>query len=230
MPAPAEPIRALHRRQSTRKPSSQRASALHVAQSPKRTHTPCLPAPTSAQRVAQRREPPSEHRGCDPYKSGSPIPAPRASPRRARQVRTRALPPRSTLATARVLHHQVQRWYRMFIPVSIGAMETVDHGWHAMSIPASPAVQFTERQGQYLAFIHAYTKVNGRPPAQLDMQRFLQSPRQPSTRWCSAWNVADCFAAPRDRPAASKFSSPRGSPCLAMNNRFQSITTSVQRH
>ena len=32
-------------------------------------------------------------------------------------------------------------------------METVDHEWRAMSIPASPAVQFTERQGQYgLAF------------------------------------------------------------------------------
>ena len=52
-------------------------------------------------------------------------------------------------------------------------METVDHGWRAMSIPARPAVQFTERQGQYLAFIHAYSKVNGRPPAQLDIQRFF---------------------------------------------------------
>ena len=34
-------------------------------------------------------------------------------------------------------------------------------------------MRFTERQGQYLAFIHAYTKVNGRPPAQADMQRFF---------------------------------------------------------
>ena len=33
---------------------------------------------------------------------------------------------------------------------------------------------FTPRQGQYLAFIHAYTLVNGRPPAQADMQRFFQ--------------------------------------------------------
>lgn len=32
---------------------------------------------------------------------------------------------------------------------------------------------FTEKQGQYLAFIHYYTKVNGRPPAQGDMQRFF---------------------------------------------------------
>lgn len=38
---------------------------------------------------------------------------------------------------------------------------------------ADPAPGFTERQGQYLAFIHAYTKVNGRPPAQADLQRFF---------------------------------------------------------
>jgi SOS-response transcriptional repressor LexA len=33
---------------------------------------------------------------------------------------------------------------------------------------------FTPRQGQYLAFIYAYTLVNGRPPAQADMQRFFR--------------------------------------------------------
>ena len=33
------------------------------------------------------------------------------------------------------------------------------------------AKNFTERQGQYLAFIDAYTRVNGRPPAESDMQR-----------------------------------------------------------
>jgi len=33
---------------------------------------------------------------------------------------------------------------------------------------------FTPRQGQYLAFIHAYTMVNGRPPAQADIQRFFR--------------------------------------------------------
>jgi DNA-binding MarR family transcriptional regulator len=34
--------------------------------------------------------------------------------------------------------------------------------------------EFTPRQGQYLAFIHTYTLVNGRPPAQADIQRFFQ--------------------------------------------------------
>ncbi|HHK41891.1 MAG TPA: MarR family transcriptional regulator [Planctomycetaceae bacterium] len=32
---------------------------------------------------------------------------------------------------------------------------------------------FTEKQGQYLAFIRDYTKVNGQPPAEADMQRFF---------------------------------------------------------
>ena len=34
-------------------------------------------------------------------------------------------------------------------------------------------VSFTRRQGQYLAFIHYYTKVNGYPPAQTDIQRYF---------------------------------------------------------
>jgi Mn-dependent DtxR family transcriptional regulator len=33
---------------------------------------------------------------------------------------------------------------------------------------------FTEKQGQYLAFIYAYTRINGRPPAEADMQRHFQ--------------------------------------------------------
>ncbi len=33
--------------------------------------------------------------------------------------------------------------------------------------------RFTERQGQYLAFIHYYTKLNGRAPAEADIQRYF---------------------------------------------------------
>ncbi len=33
--------------------------------------------------------------------------------------------------------------------------------------------RYTPRQGQYLAFIYYYTKVNGRPPAEADMQRYF---------------------------------------------------------
>jgi DNA-binding MarR family transcriptional regulator len=39
---------------------------------------------------------------------------------------------------------------------------------HAIQKPA-----FSDKQGQYLAFIHAYTLVMGRPPAEADMRRFF---------------------------------------------------------
>ncbi len=34
-------------------------------------------------------------------------------------------------------------------------------------------VRFTEKQGQYLAFIHTYILLNRRPPAEADIQRFF---------------------------------------------------------
>lgn len=36
-----------------------------------------------------------------------------------------------------------------------------------MSSPSPP--HFTEKQGQYFAFIYMYTLVNGQPPAEADM-------------------------------------------------------------
>lgn len=36
------------------------------------------------------------------------------------------------------------------------------------------STKFTEKQGQYLAFIYWYTKVNRRPPAVMDIARFFQ--------------------------------------------------------
>ena len=40
-----------------------------------------------------------------------------------------------------------------------------------------PSKPFTHEQGQYLAFIYYYSKVNGRAPAEADMQRhFSVSP------------------------------------------------------
>jgi hypothetical protein len=35
-------------------------------------------------------------------------------------------------------------------------------------MPSSPAPSFTPKQGQYLAFIYAYTRVLGRSPAEAD--------------------------------------------------------------
>ena len=39
---------------------------------------------------------------------------------------------------------------------------------------SSPGTSFTDKQGQYLAFIDAYIRVNGRPPAEADMQRHFR--------------------------------------------------------
>jgi len=32
---------------------------------------------------------------------------------------------------------------------------------------------YTDKQGQYLAFIYYYTKINGRAPAEADMERYF---------------------------------------------------------
>ena len=42
-----------------------------------------------------------------------------------------------------------------------------------MSI-ATSSKPFTEKQGQYLAFIHAYLQLHGRAPAEADMEKFFR--------------------------------------------------------
>jgi len=37
-----------------------------------------------------------------------------------------------------------------------------------------PAKTFTPKQGQYLAFIHLYTRLHRRPPAETDMQEYFR--------------------------------------------------------
>jgi DNA-binding MarR family transcriptional regulator len=39
---------------------------------------------------------------------------------------------------------------------------------------SSSSPRFTEKQGQYLAFIHTYTLLNRQPPAETDIQRFFE--------------------------------------------------------
>jgi DNA-binding MarR family transcriptional regulator len=44
----------------------------------------------------------------------------------------------------------------------------MNHRFEPGHAPSRP--RFTQKQGQYLAFIHAYTLVLGRPPAEADLQ------------------------------------------------------------
>lgn len=44
--------------------------------------------------------------------------------------------------------------------------------WRGWTVKTSKP--FNAKQGQYLAFIYYYTKIHGRAPAELDMQRYFQ--------------------------------------------------------
>jgi DNA-binding MarR family transcriptional regulator len=60
--------------------------------------------------------------------------------------------------------------YRTFIP---SASKCWSAGDHAPAEKSIPPMNFTEKQGQYLAFIYAYTKLHRRPPAEADMQVYF---------------------------------------------------------
>jgi DNA-binding MarR family transcriptional regulator len=57
----------------------------------------------------------------------------------------------------------------MFIGAPRGAF---DHAAAQMSI-SSTSPRFTDKQGQYLAFIYTYALINRRPPAEADIQAFF---------------------------------------------------------
>src|SRR5208283_1712063 len=82
--------------------------------------------------------------------------------------RAACLPPfSSAVSCARSASLRSTR-YRMFIVGPLLSRPTMNR-----SADDSRPV-FTPKQGQYLAFIHAYTLVNGRPPAEADMMRFFR--------------------------------------------------------
>jgi DNA-binding MarR family transcriptional regulator len=47
----------------------------------------------------------------------------------------------------------------------------IDGKRYTCFVPTKP---FTSKQGQYLAFIHYYSRIHGRPPAEADMQRYFR--------------------------------------------------------
>jgi hypothetical protein len=60
----------------------------------------------------------------------------------------------------------------MFIAGPCGEGNPMNHVPEPCHAAAPPS--FTAKQGQYLAFIHAYTLVLGRPPAEADLQRHFR--------------------------------------------------------
>ena len=49
-----------------------------------------------------------------------------------------------------------------------------DEQLNRMAGVSRPAKTFTPKQGQYLAFIHLYTRLHRRPPAETDMQQYFR--------------------------------------------------------
>src|SRR6266550_2568096 len=66
--------------------------------------------------------------------------------------------------------------YRTFIRASWRSKPEMNLQMNQIFGENAPASQrrFTTTQGQYLAFIYAYTRVLGRPPAEADMQRHFK--------------------------------------------------------
>jgi DNA-binding MarR family transcriptional regulator len=63
----------------------------------------------------------------------------------------------------------------MFIRSCLPFWPEADHPLPIVSIPlAERRPPFTDAQGQYLAFIYAYSRIHRRPPAEADMQRFFE--------------------------------------------------------
>ena len=44
-----------------------------------------------------------------------------------------------------------------------------------MHSEAAVKARYTRTQGQYLAFIYYYSKIHGRPPAEVDLQRYFKT-------------------------------------------------------
>jgi DNA-binding MarR family transcriptional regulator len=97
-----------------------------------------------------------------------------------------------------------------------------------MSIPSQPA--FTPKQGQYLAFIDAYTRVMGRPPAEADMQRFFRV-TPPTVHQMIVNLERDGFIKRKLRVARSiEILVPRDRLPPLQDNKNQSVKSSVQRY
>jgi len=90
----------------------------------------------------------------------------------------------------------------------------------------SPAPPFTDKQGQYLAFIYAYSRIFRQPLAEADMQRHFQVSPPSVHQMVLTLERAGLISARRASRAASRFwSSPRTSQSSV---ELQPVKTSVR--
>ena len=220
----------LHRRQSTRKPSPQRASALHVAQSPKRTHNASRTHFRTARREAQSRP---QSTGAATYTNLGPR-YPRPAGLR-RGVRSPSAHPRFAAAG-----HLLQ--LRAFFITKFNDVSHVHPGlhrcdgdsrsWMARHVdPCEPSRAVHPTTGA-ISGVHSRLYEGQWAPASSTRHATIlcshRANRPPDGAQPGMSRTASPHPGTGPQPRSSR--RPRGSPCLAMNNRIQLITTSVQRY
>ena len=90
-----------------------------------------------------------------------------------------------------------------------------------------PRPPFTDKQGQYLAFISTYTLLNRRPPAEADIQEFFQvTPPSVHQMVIALERLGLIRRTPRQARSIQLLVHPDVVPAL----RAQPIKTSVVRH
>lgn len=90
--------------------------------------------------------------------------------------------------------------------------------------------RFTPLQGQYLAFIHAYTLLNGRPPAEADMMRFFRVSPPSVHRMVLALEQAGLISRQPGLPRSIVLQIDRAALPMLESNGAQPVKTSVQKY
>ena len=78
----------------------------------------------------------------------------------------------------------------------------------------SPTTPFTDKQGQYLAFIYAYSRIFRQPPAEADMQRHFQVSPPSVHQMCSPSNAPASSGGPRVARSIEDLVEPEDLPVL----------------
>ena len=89
---------------------------------------------------------------------------------------------------------------------------------------------FTPLQGQYLAFIHAYSLVNGRAPAEADMMRFFRVTPPTVHRMVLTLEQAGLISRQPGLPRSIVLQVDRGGLPALEPGGAQPVKTSVQRY
>ena len=96
-----------------------------------------------------------------------------------------------------------------YIHLCLLEVRGTDEQLNRMSGVSRSATTFTPKQGQYLAFIYAYTRLHRRPPAEADMQQYFRvsAPSVPPNGACARTrrpHPATALAASERRQAAAR--------------------------